>query len=180
MTLANRVKAQLHTYSMLYGRPRLTNTSPEPSLRTVSTLPNPVELSFNTAEEVIAQLGQPVTAQRKTAVRIRPAVGVEVFHHPHGDLTAVEGQDWVVMPVDGGQPYPCKIDIFEETWVPETYKRKALSRLIQVPEGVTVTLNTLEGTTRVSHPDYIALGERGEVYSNRADWVANNLEFIDP
>lgn len=141
-------------------------------------------IEFSNADEVIERFGQPLLAQRKTMVRIRPAVGTEVFPRHYGNLTAVEGEDWILIPVDGAEPYPCKINIFADTWEPieegsELYRRKALSRLIPIPEGVTVILKTLEGETQVSHPDYIALGAHGEVYSNSKEWAGANLTFLN-
>lgn len=138
-----------------------------------------VELS--NVEQAIEKFGQPLLAQRKTLVRIRPAVGTEVFVKSYGNLTAIEGEDWVLMPVDGGEPYPCKINIFADTWESvgdSQYRRKALSRLIQVPEGVEVILHTLEGDVKVYNPDFIALGAHGEVYSNSKDWADANLTFL--
>ena len=42
---------------------------------------------------------------------------------------------------------------------------------------VQVTLKTLEGDQQVCYTDYIAIGGQNEVYTNRADWVAKNLQF---
>ena len=136
--------------------------------------------TFTTGAEVIAAFGQPLTAKRKTLVRIRPTVGTEVFPRERGDLTAVEGIDYVLMPVDGSQPYPCKVDIFPGSWE-ETepnsglYRRSALCKFVPIPPGVTVTLKTREGDATVSHPDYVAIGIDDEVYSYASDWVRDNL-----
>jgi hypothetical protein len=121
-----------------------------------------------------------------TLVRIREVNGTEVFESKYGEgnLVAEQGIDFVVIPVDGADPYPCKIDIFHKTWE-ETekdsgiYRRKELCKCITIPEETTVTLETLEGTRVVSHPNYIALGIEGEVYSYSPEWVGKNLEFID-
>lgn len=83
--------------------------------------------------------------------------------------------------MDGAPPYPCKRDIFHDTWEEQEeglYSRKALSRLIQVKPGDEIKLITLEGETSVRHPDYIVLGARNEVYSNSEEWVKNNLTFL--
>jgi hypothetical protein len=137
---------------------------------------------FLSAEEVINVYGEPSTAKRKTLVKIRPTVGTEIFPREKGDLTAVEGIDYVVMSVDGSESYPCKIDIFNESWqetvTSGVYEHKALCRVIQVPVGDRVTLKTLEGNATITHPDYIAIGVKGEVYSNSEKFVKENLIFI--
>jgi hypothetical protein len=140
-------------------------------------------LTFTTGTEVIAAFGQPLTAKRKTLVRIRPTVGTEVFPRERGDLTAVEGIDYVLMPVDGSQPYPCKVDIFPGSWE-ETepnsglYRRSALCKFVPVPAGYTVTIKMREGDATVSHPDYVAIGIDDEVYSYSSDWVRDNLVVV--
>lgn len=140
--------------------------------------------TFSNANEVISVYGEPVLAKRKTLVSIREVQGTEIFNHPNGNLTAIQGEDWVVIPQDNSQPYPCKKIIFEQTWEKEStdspyYHKKAKSRLIQVPVNDVVSLNTLEGVITVSFPDYIVLGAQDEVYSNRQEWVDKNLEFIE-
>ena len=47
-----------------------------------------------------------------------------------------------------------------------------------MPPGQTVVLATLEVDLEVAYPDYVVVGAEGEVYSNGADWVAENLEFL--
>ena len=140
--------------------------------------------TFTNAIEVVQVYGQPKTAQRKTLVKIREAEGREVFQRTEGDLVAVEGIDYVVEPVDGSPKYPCKKAIFHNSWAEisegsGTFRRIARSKVIQVPEGDSVTLNTLEGRTNVSFPDYIALGINNEVYSHSLSWLESNLEFLD-
>ncbi len=142
----------------------------------------PMNYTFSTAAEVIAVYGEPVLAKRKTLVNIRTPKGTEVFTRDYGDLTAVEGIDYVMVPLDGSESYPCKIDIFEKSWseteTSGVYERKALSRLIQVPVGDVVTLKTLEGDITVEHPTYIVLGVDDEVYSNTEEFINKNLIFI--
>jgi hypothetical protein len=143
-------------------------------------------ITISNSQEAITHFGEPKVARRKTLVRIREVNGTEVFESKYGEgnLVAEQGIDFVVIPVDGADPYPCKIDIFHKTWE-ETekdsgiYCRKELCRCIPIPEDTTVTLETLEGTRVVSHPNYIALGIEGEVYSYSPEWVGKNLEFID-
>jgi hypothetical protein len=142
---------------------------------------------FENADEAIAVYGNPVTARRKTLVTVREVNGeTEVFPRANGDLTAVKGADLVVVPVDGTAPYPCKINLFageEGAWV-ETepgsgmYRRKALCRYLNIPEGDSVVCKTLEGDATASYPDAIALGVGGEVYTYRRTWINSNLEPV--
>ena len=143
-------------------------------------------ITITNSKEAIAHFGEPKTAKRKTLVRIREVNGTEVFETKYGEgnLEAKHGIDFVVIPVDGAEQYPCKIDIFHKTWE-ETekdsgiYRRKELCRCIPIPEGTTVILETLEGKRVVSHPNYIAIGIEGEVYSYSPEWVEKNLKFVD-
>jgi hypothetical protein len=140
------------------------------------------EYRFSSAYEAIRSLGQPLLARRKSLVTVRETDGTEVFQRNTGNLLAVEGQDYVVTPCDGSAQYPCKIDIFHESWEliegSKEYRRKNLCRVIPVPRDKTIILDTLEGEAIVKHPDFVALGIRGEVYCNSRDWVNSNLEFI--
>jgi hypothetical protein len=136
------------------------------------------------AKDAIEFFGEPVVARRKTKVRIRETNGVETFvsKYGQGTLTAKQGIDYVVIPVDGSDPYPCKIDIFHNTWEEidgtGTYRKTGLCRFIPIPEGTTVELKTLEGPVEVSHPNYIALGAEGEVYSYSKEFIEKNLDLI--
>jgi hypothetical protein len=142
-------------------------------------------ITITNSEGAIALIGEPKIARRTTLVRIREVNVTEVFemNHGKGSLEAKQGIDFVVIPVDGAELYPCKIDIFHKTWE-ETekdsgiYRRKELCRCIPIPEETTVILETLEGQRIVSHPNYIALGIKGEVYSYSPEWVEKNLEFV--
>ena len=139
-------------------------------------------LTFSSGTEVQSEFGPPLIARRKTLVTIREAEGVETFSRSYGDLTASEGVDYVLVPVDGSDPYPCKIDIFPKSWEETeassgTYRRKALAKVVPVPQGVSVILKTLEGDENVSYPDFIAIGVNDEIYINRKEWVEENLVF---
>jgi len=88
--------------------------------------------------------------------------------------------------ISGADPdgYPCELDIFDRTYEETApgsglYRKTGVTRLVQVPEGVTVELQTKEGLEMVTHPDYIAVGAVDEVYANAANWVEENLEFLD-
>ncbi len=143
---------------------------------------------FASGKAVIAVFGEPKIAQRKTRVTWRTVkAGGETFSVQGGTLTANTDDDFIVIPLkedgtlDTTKEYPCKKDIFVKTWTAtETngvFKRSALNRVIQVPQGNTVTLKTLEGDETITHPDWIAIGSEDEVYSNGDDWVKQNLEF---
>lgn len=168
-----------------------TNNSPStdsPAMEANHKCPSVRTLPFfETGEEVIKAYGQPRLAKRKTneTVRIREVNGErEIFPHKGGDLTAIPGLDYVMIPKNGAE-YPCKIDIFEKSWEEVepgsgVYRRKALAKLVQIPEGESVILSTKEGLTMQSHPDFIAIGVDDEVYSNSLEWAKGNLDFLVP
>ena len=137
---------------------------------------------FDHASHVIETFGPPLIGKRKTLVTTRPIKGeFETFHTSAGELRGEGSVDLAVVPMDGSPPYPCKISIFHESWL-ETepgsgiYRRSAVSKIVPIPEGHEVVLRTLEGDETVRHPDFIAIGIKGEVYANSAAWVADNLE----
>lgn len=124
--------------------------------------------------------GKARRARRKTTVTIREPVGSESFSTAWGILSAEPGLDWVVVQQDGAA-YPIKKTIFASTYEeaqPGRYRKKAISQLVQVPPGVVAVLTTREGDLEVRHPDYVVIGEEGEVYANGAQWVADNLQFL--
>jgi hypothetical protein len=132
------------------------------------------------AADVPATWGAPRAALRKSTVARRAPVGVETFTLDWGTLTAQPDEDWIVIQ-ETGEEYPVKRDIFARTYeevAPGRFRKKARSRLVQVPAGVTAILATREGELAVRHPDYVAIGAEGEVYANAAEWVAANLEFV--
>src|SRR5690606_39114834 len=130
------------------------------------------------AGDIPAAWGTPRTASRRGTVTIREPRGREVFTLSWGELTAEPGVDLVVGQ-PSGESYPIKKDIFARTYrqvAPGRYRKATRSRLLQVPEGVAAVLTTREGELLVRHPDYLAIGEDGEVYANAAAWVADKLE----
>lgn len=142
---------------------------------------------FENADQATAVYGEPIIARRKTLVTVREVAGeTEVFPRANGDLTAVKGVDLVVVPVDGSAPYPCKVELFagekgawEETEPGSgAYRRKALCRYLNIPEGDSVVCKTLEGDATATYPDAIALGVDGEVYTYRRTWIESNLEPV--
>jgi len=140
--------------------------------------------TFANGTQVVDVYGPPRSARRKSLVTTRAINGDrEVFLTKTGPLEGLKGLDLVVVPADGSPPYPCKISIFADTWA-ETqpgsglYRRHALARVIPIPEGDQVVLQSLEGEISLTHPDFIAIGVEDEVYANSASWVAANLEFL--
>lgn len=137
-------------------------------------------IPIDSGDRIPPEWGAPRLARRKTTVAIRAPDGVETFDKPWGRLTARPEEDWVVVEASG-DAYPIKKAIFGATYeavAPGQYRKAATSRLIQVPEGHVAVLATLEGEIEVSHPDYVAIGARGEVYANARAWVEANLEFV--
>jgi hypothetical protein len=132
------------------------------------------------AKDIPPAFGGLRLARKKSLVRMREPEGAETFTTPWGVLTARPGEDVVVIDASGSEA-PVKKQIFERTYDEAShgeFRKHAISRLVQVPPGQTVVLATLEGDLEVRHPDYVVVGAEGEVYSNGADWVAQNLEFL--
>jgi hypothetical protein len=141
--------------------------------------------TITNAQQAIDLFGEPTLARRKTLVTIRPAKGTETFKCDYGSgtLEGVEGIDYILTNVITKESYPCKIDIFNDTWeqvteTPGTYRKKGICKFIKIPEGDVVTLMTLEGERVCSHPNYIALGAKDEVYSYSPEFVEKDLEII--
>lgn len=136
---------------------------------------------ITSGDEIPATFGEMRRAVRKNTVAVREPDGVEKFEMPWGSLTAVPGTDLVIIQ-DSGEEYPIKREIFNETYreiSPGRFRKTATSRLIQVPKGVLAVLATNEGELEVSHPDYIVVGAKNEVYANSLEWVVANLEFLN-
>lgn len=140
-----------------------------------------------------------LSARKKSFVRIRPSKGVEKFKVDWSDSELTSDPDLdVILIQEDGKEYPCKWDIFGITYedlssdsethlkyrsdlspFSRIYRKKGECKLVAIPEGVKVTIETLEGDVGpVSHPDYISIGPKGELYPNKKDWVDNNLEFL--
>lgn len=122
-------------------------------------------------------------AKKKTLVSIRPSNGVETFKVSWQDSELVSDpeKDLIVIQPDGSE-YPCKKDIFAETYEDtgfNLWRKKETSRLVQVPEGESVQIETLEGTLNaVEYPDYIVIGKQDELYANTKSWADKNLEIL--
>lgn len=122
-------------------------------------------------------------ARKKTKVSIRESIGREQFKVPWQDsiLESDPEVDLVIIQPNGDE-YPCKKDIFGETYVQDGdgWIKNEISRLVQAPEGESVSIETLEGKLNaVSYPDYIVIGKKDELYANTFEWAKNNLAFIN-
>lgn len=144
-----------------------------------------IRIIIENGDQIPESFGVLRSARKKVPVRIRePEAPSERFKKSWGELIAVPGEDYVLYNYNDPQGYPCKRDIFEKTYE-ETepgsglYRKIVKSRLVQVPVGVVAVLKTIEGELEVQHPDYIVVGAKNEIYTNRPDWVERNLEFVD-
>lgn len=134
-----------------------------------------------------------LTVRKKTTVKIRPCYGKQEFKVSWSEKPLVSDPDLDLIVVQpNGKEYPCKEDIFWDTYVINeawgklnnfsdyTFTKKATTTLVEIPEGVTpFEIETLEGIiNNVAYPDYVAIGPKGELYTNTKDFVDNNLEIL--
>lgn len=127
-----------------------------------------------------------LNVRKKTTVRIRPSIEVERFKVSWQDAELVSDPALDIIVIQpNGKEYPCKKDIFAETYIqkPElgvdVWMKSATTQIVKIPEGVSVEIETLEGVLpSVTFPDYIAIGAKGELYANTVDFVQNNLEIV--
>ena len=134
-----------------------------------------------------------LNVRKKTTVQIRPCNGVEEFEVSWQDSKLVSDPEVDLIVIQpNGTCYPCKRDIFYETYVAheldrslpvgmlvKTWIKKATSQIVEIPEDEAVEIETLEGTlNEVTWPDYIAIGVKGELYANTLSFVRNNLEIL--
>jgi hypothetical protein len=145
-------------------------------------------------EKDIPRYWKRLTVRKKTPVRIRSCNGVEEFKVAWSDKPLISDPtvDLIIIQPNGSE-YPIKTDIFNETYVPkdldlsmavdmkvDTWVKKATTTIVEIPEGVTpFEIETLEGTiNNVSYPDYVAIGPKGELYTNTKQFVDDNLEIL--
>ena len=121
-------------------------------------------------------------ARKKTKVQIRESIGREQFKVSWQDSVLESDPELDLIIITPSEEYPCKKDIFAETYVlleDDFWVKNEISRLVQVPEDQTVCIETLEGKLNaVSHPDYIVIGKKNELYANTFDWAEQNLSFL--
>lgn len=139
-----------------------------------------------------------IKVRKKTTVRIRPSNGIERFKvsWSESELISDPDKDFIVISSEGSE-YPCKQDIFWDTyeevksnsigrgavsrdiWDYE-YIKKYVYQLVEIPEGVELSVVTLEGQVdHVKHPDFVAIGPRGELYVNTKKTFDEHLEVVD-
>lgn len=115
-------------------------------------------------------------ARKKTTVSIRESIGREQFKVSWQDsvLESDPELDLIVIQPNGSE-YPCKKGIFYETYTKiadNQWIKNEISRLVQIPEGESVSIETLEGKlNEVKHPDYIVIGKKDELYANSQEWA---------
>lgn len=146
-----------------------------------------MKLTLKTPQDIPSNWTQQ-KAKKNTFVTIRDvAPEGEEFSVSWADskLVADPKVDLVVIQPNGKE-YPCKIDIFFETYekvdneTERKFQKKELSTLVAIPEGCEVEVETLEGKiSAVSYPDYVVIGKKDELYANTKEWVDANLTFVD-
>ena len=121
--------------------------------------------------------------RKKTPVSIRQCNGVERFKVTWSDsqLFSDPTKDIIVISEEGME-YPCKIDIFADTYEKvgnNSYVKKYVYRVVKIPKNITLSVVTLEGQVDgVSYPDFIAIGPRNELYVNTKEFFEQNLEIM--
>jgi hypothetical protein len=133
-----------------------------------------------------------LTVRKKTTVMIRACDGVEEFKVAWSDKPLISNpdEDLIIIQPDGKE-YPIKADVFRDTYeivltgefLPvdrSQYIKKTVTTLVEIPEGVEAfEIDTLEGTIdNVAYPDYVAVGTKGELYTNTKKFVEDNLEIL--
>lgn len=134
--------------------------------------------------EDIPQDWEVIKTRKKTTVRIRPSSMPEEFTVSWSDsiLKSDPTVDLIVIQPNGKE-YPCKKDLFFNTYVPHLssgeFIKRATTEIVRIPKGIDITVLTLEGQIGpVSYPDFIAIGSGGELYANTATFVEENLVFL--
>ena len=136
--------------------------------------------------DIPKEFGAVRTARKKSLIWIRePKAPEEQFYLSWGELKAIPGIDVVVCSdahPDG--EYPIKVEEFQRTYEETAsgsakYRKKESNRLVKIPAGWIVTLQTREGEEQANSGDWIAIDTRGCPYAQSQDFVDANLEFID-
>jgi hypothetical protein len=93
-------------------------------------------------------------ARKKTKVTIRESIGEEAFKVSWQDSELISNPELDIIIIQpNGEEYPCKKDIFGETYELDgstnesgraNFVKKETSTLIQIPEGKAVSVETLE------------------------------------
>jgi len=108
-----------------------------------------------------------VTARKKTLVKIRPCNGVEKFKVSWQDAELVSDPKFDLIVIQpNGKEYPCKKDIFWETyeWTDwntlmveclRTYRKKGTTQLVEIPEGEEVEMDGTGNITKIKRGDMV-------------------------
>ena len=142
--------------------------------------------------EDIPQDWKRLTGRKKTPVKIRPCNGVEEFKVAWSDKPLISNpdEDLIIIQPCGGKEYPIKLNVFNDTYEPYgiidaiiheyNWIKKTTTTLVEIPEGVTpFEIETLEGVIdNVGYPDYVAIGQKGELYTNTKEFVEENLKIL--
>lgn len=140
-------------------------------------------MKLKTTED-IPQDWKRLTVRKKTTVKIRPCNGVGEFKVAWSEQPLISNpdEDLIIIQPDGSE-YPIKMNVFFETYTNvdvSNWIKKTTTTLVEIPEGVTpFEIDTLEGTIdNVGYPDYVAIGQKGELYTNTKQFVEDNLEIL--
>lgn len=155
--------------------------------------PQSILMKLKTIEDIPSDWKR-LTVRKKTSVKIRPCHGSQEFKVSWSDTPLVSNPDVDLIVIQpNGSEYPCKEDIFWDTYVmvepwgklnnfcDYTFIKKATTTLVEIPEGTTpFEIETLEGViNNVAYPDYIVIGVKGELYTNTKEFFDNNLEIVN-
>ena len=131
-----------------------------------------------------------ILTRKKTTVKIRPCNGVEEFKVAWSDHPLISDPEIDLIIIQpNGKEYPIKTEVFLQTYESvrpfdisknADFIKKTTTTLVEIPEGTEpFEIETLEGTiNNVGFPDYVAIGQNGELYTNTKDFVDNNLEIV--
>lgn len=130
------------------------------------------EFTVSNGDEAIACLGAPRLAVKKALITVREPNGdIEVVQTSWGPQEAKAGVHYVAK--DAGGEYPYDKEAFAKNMeavsdVPGSYRKATPSRLIEIPEGVTVNCVTIDQGSqkpmRITAPDFLGIGAKNEVY----------------
>lgn len=141
-------------------------------------------------------LGKPREAKRTSTIQRRepdpdPGKNFETLETTWGEQRAVTGVDFVAIEDAGpGEPkneYPYKKEIWAKNMEPHPekpgeYRKKTVSRLIEVPEGMIVDCYTIDGEKDKPLPvpagDFICIGANNEIYPMDKETRAEQFEWV--
>lgn len=149
-------------------------------------------MKLKTTED-IPQDWKRLTVRKKTTVNIRPCEEVEEFKVAWSDKPLISNpEEDLIIIQPNGKEYPIKKDIFFIVyqpvplgveglgWYDYEYIKRGTNTIVEIPEDVEAfEIDTLEGTiNNVAYPDYVAIGPKGELYTNTKEFVEENLEIL--